>query len=84
MSLRLLYLLLFSFFFQVFDAPPARTVALVLDRDETVRLTLYTLTGQLVRTLMPARHLNRGAHQLPTNETGIAPGTYLLKITHDG
>ncbi|WP_216726578.1 glycosyl hydrolase 53 family protein [Hymenobacter siberiensis] len=69
---------------QVFPnpAPGARTVALVLDRDETVQLTLYTLTGQLVRTLTPAQHLTRGAHQLSTHETGIAPGTYLLKIMH--
>lgn len=69
---------------QVFPNPAfgARTVALVLDRDETVQLTLYTLTGQLVRTLTPAQRLTRGAHQLSTHETGIAPGTYLLKIMH--
>ncbi|WP_460610416.1 glycosyl hydrolase 53 family protein [Hymenobacter terrigena] len=69
---------------QLFPNPAtgARTVALVLDRDETVQLTLYTLTGQLVRTLTPAQRLTRGAHQILTEQTGIAPGTYLLKISH--
>ncbi|GAB3868869.1 hypothetical protein GCM10028824_14890 [Hymenobacter segetis] len=69
---------------QVYPNPAtgARTVDLVLDRDETVQLTLYTLTGQLVRTLAPAQRLTRGTHQLSTEATGIAPGTYLLKIRH--
>jgi arabinogalactan endo-1,4-beta-galactosidase len=59
-----------------------RSVAFTLERDETVQLALFSLTGQLVRELAPARRLSRGPQVVPVSVAGLAPGTYLLKISH--
>ncbi|HEX8327232.1 MAG TPA: glycosyl hydrolase 53 family protein [Hymenobacter sp.] len=68
----------------VYPNPTAgpRSVAFTLDRDETVELSLVSLTGQLVRQLSPPRRLGRGAQTLPFTTAGLAAGTYFLRITH--
>ena len=69
---------------QVFPNPAAgpRTVVLTLAHPETVQLSLYSLTGQLVRVLAGPQLLPSGTHTVAFETTGVAPGTYLLKIRH--
>lgn len=61
--------------------PGARTVALALARDETVQLSLFSLTGQLLRVVC-APHLLRSVHTVACETAGLAPGIYVLKIRH--
>ena len=69
---------------QVYPNPATgpRTVAFTLDRPETVQLSLFGLTGQLVRVVAGPRLLPAGPQRLAWEAAGLAPGTYLLKVTH--
>ena len=69
---------------QVFPNPAtgSRTVAFTLARAETVQLSLFSLTGQLVRVVAVPQLMSRGAHTLAFETSGVAPGVYLLKIRH--
>ncbi|MBC6698055.1 glycosyl hydrolase 53 family protein [Hymenobacter sp. BT190] len=72
---------------QVFPNPlsGAGSVRYTLPRAETVQIALYSLTGQRVQELMPARQLSAGLHTLPLDlGSTLAPGSYLLRITHGG
>ncbi|WP_072008706.1 glycosyl hydrolase 53 family protein [Hymenobacter sp. IS2118] len=68
----------------VFPNPSAgpRTLTLSLAHEAPVELALFSLTGQRVRTLAAPPRLGRGTHTLPCAAPGLAPGTYLLKISH--
>ena len=68
---------------QVYPNPAAgsRTLAFTLERDATVQAALYSLTGQLVRVVTPARRLTRGTHAVAL---GSPPaGFYLVKLQVD-
>ncbi|MBF9236518.1 glycosyl hydrolase 53 family protein [Hymenobacter sp. BT683] len=68
----------------VFPNPTAgtRTVTLTLDREETVAVALFSLTGQRVRVLTTPQRLGRGTHAIACATPGLAAGTYFLKISH--
>ena len=57
-------------------------MALTLARDETVQLSLFSLTGQLVRVMAAPQYLLRGAHTIVCETAGLPPGSYVLKIRH--
>ena len=59
-----------------------RSLALTLERTENVQLSLFNLTGQLLRVLGPAQLLAAGPQTLRWEAPGLAPGTYLIKIKH--
>ncbi|GAC1369638.1 MAG: hypothetical protein NVS3B25_04130 [Hymenobacter sp.] len=69
---------------QVFPNPASgpRTLSCILDRDETVQLSLFTLTGQLVRVVAAPQRLARGPHTLTWEVPGLAPGVYYLQMTY--
>jgi arabinogalactan endo-1,4-beta-galactosidase len=71
---------------EVFPNPAGNecSVRYTLARPETVQLALYSLTGQQVLPLGPAQLLAAGPHTLALPWTGLVPGFYLLKISHDG
>ena len=71
----------------VFPNPAAGplSVSFELERGETVQVCLYSLMGQLLRTVGPAQRLGGGAHTLVVDPSGtLGPGTYLLALTHGG
>jgi arabinogalactan endo-1,4-beta-galactosidase len=69
---------------QVYPNPAAglRTLSFSLPRPETVCVALYSLTGQLVRVVAGPQPLAQGPQTLHWDASGLAAGTYLLKISH--
>ncbi|UOQ96832.1 glycosyl hydrolase 53 family protein [Hymenobacter sp. 5317J-9] len=67
---------------QVYPNPTtgARTIRLALEKAETVQLTLFSLTGQLLRAEAP-RRLPAGAQAVQWEAPNLPAGTYLLKIS---
>ncbi|WP_210520088.1 glycosyl hydrolase 53 family protein [Hymenobacter terricola] len=68
---------------QVFPNPTSRqcTIGYALVRAETVQLSLHSLAGQQVLTL-PAQARAAGPHTATVDLGSLAPGIYLLKISH--
>lgn len=59
-------------------------VQYTLTQPETVHVTLCSLDGRQVLPLGPAQRLAAGPHTLVLPWDGLAPGLYILKISHDG
>jgi len=65
----------------------ATTIGFVLDEDAHIDIELFTITGELIETLVVDEFRSAGAHQSDTwngrNESGcdVAPGTYYCRIT---
>ncbi|MBC6988075.1 glycosyl hydrolase 53 family protein [Hymenobacter sp. BT491] len=54
-----------------------------LEKPETVEISLYTITGQFVATLLPATRQTAGKQVFTqTVARNVSPGLYLLAITH--
>ncbi|MBO0356524.1 glycosyl hydrolase 53 family protein [Hymenobacter sp. BT186] len=69
----------------VFPNPAHRnfTVEYALPQDETVQISLHTLTGQLVQMLRTPRLVRKGLLQESfVVPAALTPGVYLLKIVH--
>jgi hypothetical protein len=69
---------------------PARqttTIGFVLAQDAYVDIEIFTITGELVKTVVAGAHRSAGAHDedvwAGTNDGGLTvlPGTYFLRIT---
>ena len=59
------------------------TLRYTLARPETVQVSLFSLTGQLVRELVPTQRLSAGPQQHPLLlDAAVPPGLYLLRIRH--
>ncbi|MBD2722042.1 glycosyl hydrolase 53 family protein [Hymenobacter armeniacus] len=68
---------------QVYPNPGtgARTIRFALERAETVQLSLFSLSGQLLRVVQAPRRLAAGAQALQWDAPALAAGTYLLKVS---
>jgi hypothetical protein len=56
------------------------SVGFSLARSEVAQLDLLSLTGQLIRTVSPARSFAMGSHRLELTLNDLAPGIYLLRL----
>lgn len=63
-------------------SPGPRTLSLTLIHDEKVQLSIFSLTGQLVKTIAEPRALSAGKQTFSFKTNDLAAGTYLLQITH--
>ncbi|MEO0857071.1 MAG: T9SS type A sorting domain-containing protein [Bacteroidota bacterium] len=61
----------------------ALTVEVALAEATEVRTTVYDVLGRVVAE-MPARLLGAGAHRLPMETDGLAPGVYLVRVSATG
>lgn len=61
----------------------ATTVEYHLSRDADVRLDVYDIQGRLMRTLVDGR-MARGTHPARFDGSGLASGTYLVRLIVDG
>ncbi|MEL6771393.1 MAG: T9SS type A sorting domain-containing protein [Bacteroidota bacterium] len=61
----------------------ALTVEVALPEATEVRTTVYDVLGRVVAE-MPARLLDAGAHRLPMETNGLAPGVYLVRVSATG
>ncbi|GGF13279.1 glycosyl hydrolase 53 family protein [Hymenobacter cavernae] len=72
----------------VFPNPFSEDLAIsyTLSKSETVRIDLYTTTGQLVQTMLAPQQQAAGAHtwQNKSMLNNLGSGLYLLRLTHDG
>jgi hypothetical protein len=55
------------------------TISFKLEKSETVRLHVYDITGQLVKTIVE-KQFEKGLHSLQLNATDISAGTYFLRL----
>jgi len=62
---------------------PTTTIPFTLAKKSKVELNLYTLTGQLVKTLVN-EEMNAGPHQYNLNASKLATGTYIYQLKFDG
>ncbi|UOQ73168.1 glycosyl hydrolase 53 family protein [Hymenobacter cellulosilyticus] len=72
---------------RIFPNPVSQqcTISYTLAQPETVQLDLYSLTGQHLRTLQPARRMASGTHRQAVElGSAVASGVYLLSISHGG
>ncbi len=58
---------------------PATTIAFGLPEGAQVRLTVYTITGQVVATLL-AEPLQAGFHEIDWHADGLPSGIYLVQL----
>jgi hypothetical protein len=58
----------------------ATRIAFSLPRAEHVTITLYNISGQLIRTLLEQR-MEAGNHTLSLNSSDLATGVYLCRLT---
>jgi hypothetical protein len=58
---------------------PRTTIRYTLSRPSDVRLTLYNVLGQHVRTLVQNQQ-DAGYHEIPLEATGLASGVYLYQL----
>jgi len=62
---------------------PTTTIPFKLAKRSKVELNLYTLTGQLVKTLIN-EEMNAGPHQYNLNASKLASGTYIYQLKFNG
>lgn len=58
---------------------PTTTIPYVLPEQSTVRLDIYTIGGQLVRTLVNAQQ-PEGRYEVPLNASDLSSGIYLYRL----
>jgi hypothetical protein len=62
---------------------PATTLSFVLDRQLPIKLTVYNLLGQEVRTLLHELKV-AGTYTIPFNAADLASGVYLIRLEAGG
>ena len=64
---------------------PSTTISYTLNKQATVTLTIYSLLGETISTLVQQRSEQAGAHSVNFNASGLASGVYLYQLkTSDG
>lgn len=61
---------------------PQSTIRYDLPQDQHVRLDLYTISGQHIKTLFE-RHVRAGRHSVPVDVSTLASGVYVYRIVTD-
>ena len=64
---------------------PTTSIRFELPRDKAVSLTIFDVSGRIVKTLVDNQHMAEGAHEMQwdgTNDAGssVASGTYLYRL----
>lgn len=62
---------------------PSTTIPFSLSRAADVKLVIYNVRGQVVKTLVNER-LQTGRYEYEFNAAGMASGTYFYRLTFDG
>ncbi|MFP4458250.1 MAG: T9SS type A sorting domain-containing protein [Candidatus Zixiibacteriota bacterium] len=62
---------------------PATTIEFDVSEDANVTLEVYDVTGNLVRTLVE-QHMTTGKYNVDFNASGLASGTYFVKLDVNG
>jgi hypothetical protein len=55
-----------------------------LDTDSQVEIRLYTLSGQLVGTVLPNTNQSSGKHTQAFNTSGLSDGVYYARVNIKG
>jgi parallel beta-helix repeat protein len=62
---------------------PTTSIIFNLPNDGMVKLTVYSITGQFVKTLVNS-HQTAGAHEVTFDGSNLASGVYLYRLEADG
>ncbi len=62
---------------------PVTTIAYTLEQGADVKLELYNVTGQKIRTLVNSEQ-SSGEHEFVLNATGLSSGVYFYSLTSNG
>ncbi|MBP3193976.1 GLUG motif-containing protein [Natronogracilivirga saccharolytica] len=62
---------------------PATVIRFGLPQDANVELTVYTVTGERVATLISGEHKQAGHHTVTFDATGLSSGMYIYRIMTD-
>ena len=58
------------------------TLEYTLSQAETISITLYDVSGKLIRTFLSSEEKEAGDHKQTLNFDGIATGNYVLKLSN--